>query len=148
MTNFQTPNSSPDIYTHTSTHKRRQSSLIKNDAVGPLLSKSSCKIRIFMGVYLSHFCLHKHAEQQWVLWYIFSWHSLPLNLPLCLSTWHLVFETLHCIVSPFQSLGLIVAWRPVVTQNASWLYTKQQDWQLFIDIILLRSGSGQRAALN
>lgn len=73
------------IYTPSYLHtKRRQCSLIKNNAVGPLLSNSSYRTRIFMGVYLSHFCWHKHAVQQRCSEMSFFCYSLPLNLPLCL----------------------------------------------------------------
>lgn len=42
----------------------RLSGVIKNDAVGPLLSDTSHGIRIFMAPYLSPFCWHKHAAQR------------------------------------------------------------------------------------
>lgn len=118
------------------TYTLRQSSLIKDDVVGPLLSNSSYRNRIFMGVYLNHFCWHKHAVQQRrsEMTVVFC-RSLPLNLPLCLRTWHLVFvflcHALHCGPITAKSSGLIVARRPVVTQDTSRLYAEQQGLQFF-----------------
>lgn len=43
----------------------RLSGVIKTDAVGPLLSDTSHRIRIFMALYLNPFCWHKHAAQRW-----------------------------------------------------------------------------------
>lgn len=84
----------------------KRSGVIKTDAVGPLLSDTSHRIRIFMALYLNPFCWHKHAAQRRAspTWRFFC-RSLPLNLPACLRTWHFFFfffDVPRCFVAPLQ----------------------------------------------
>ena len=134
---------------HTRTHKHRQSSLIKNDVVSPLLSNSSYRNRIFMGVYLSHFCWHKHAAQQRRFWndcrflchltYLSVWEHRTLFF------WCLALHRGPIIT--VKSWGLIVARRPVVTHTPPDYTLNSKICSYSIDIILLWSGSGQTRLL-
>lgn len=103
----------------------RLSGVIKTDAVGPLLSDTSHRIRIFMALYLNPFCWHKHAAQRWAspTWRFFC-RSLPLNLPPRLRKWHFFFffpffwcSVQLCGPDTGKSGCLMVARRSAVTRG-------------------------------